>query len=504
MYFYHLTFYFILCFNLVAMPLQAQPTETTHLEFNFDNHQFTEAKNQLQIKPVAVNLTTDRFGNKQSAVYLPGNPFSYLNLGTSALLKPTTGTLALWVKIENKIYAGRGAETNPIIITKNTEGNDFYEAYQVSYIPTADRLYCNLSKDSSRQITVASKDTVDLRNWYHVVLTYNDETVAFYLDGKLQGQSSKGFTTSFLPTDSVVMGITANQKNERWSFASVDDIHIFHRVLSSSEIENLYNAPNPNRLSNLLKKAGQYAIITGIALIAILVIVFRNRQKLKKQKERYELENKINELEIKVIKAQMNPHFISNCLSAIQELIYTGQVEKAGLYLAKFSFFLRSVLDYSDKTFISVKEEIEIIERIVELEQLRFKDDFAFQLQVDKTVDTDNTEIPSLITQPFIENAIWHGLLPLNGTRKAVLKISIYKKDTFIFIDIEDNGVGRNLKKVNIDKVSRGTKLAKDKLHNTNMLRRTDHYKLNILDLVDENELPCGTKISIRLSDYEQ
>lgn len=503
MFLYPRAIYFTFCFNLFAVFIQAQPNEATHLEFNFNNHQFAEVENQLQIKPVAINLTTDRFGNKRSAVYLQGSPFSYLNLGTSGLLKPTTGTIALWLKIEARVYAGTGVETNPIIITKNGKGDDFYEAYGLSYAPSQNKLSGCFTQDSARQITLSSQSEVEFGTWYHVAVTYSNTSAAFYIDGKFQVQSKKEFVTHFLLTDSVVVGISANKKNDRWSNISVDDINIFHRVLSSSEIEDLYNAPNPNKLSILLNKIGRYAMIIGIALVIIIVIIYRNKQRLKRQKEKYEIENKINELEIKVIKAQMNPHFISNCLAAIQELIYTDQVEKAGQYLAKFSFFLRQVLHYSDQTFISVKEEIEIIELYIELEQLRFKDNFEFQLQVDKAVDTGNTEMPSLITQPFIENAIWHGLLPLDGIRKAVLKISIYKKDPFIFIDIEDNGIGRNSSKNNIDKVSRGTKLAKDKLQNTNALIRTDHYKFDIIDLFDKNDLPCGTKISIRLSDYE-
>jgi LytS/YehU family sensor histidine kinase len=230
----------------------------------------------------------------------------------------------------------------------------------------------------------------------------------------------------------------------------------------------------------------------------IIVLIIRNKRKLKKQKEQFELINRITELELKVVKAQMNPHFISNCLAAIQELIYKNDVDKAGQYLAKFSYFLRQILNYSDKNHITISKEIEIIKLNVELEQLRFKNEFDFLLFVDENIEIEEVLIPALITQPFIENAIWHGLLPLNNSRNAQLKINIYLQNDLPIIEIEDNGVGRNLQKI-AEENSKGTKLIVDKIDSLNRLYKTSNYKIEIIDLFNENKEQIGTKIKIQL-----
>ncbi len=208
------------------------------------------------------------------------------------------------------------------------------------------------------------------------------------------------------------------------------------------------------------------------------------------------------DLEIKVVKAQMNPHFISNCLAAIQELIYNNEVDKAGQYIAKFSFFMRQILNYSDRNLVTLKEELEMISLNMELEQLRFKDDFEFILKVENEIETTEVMIPSLITQPFIENAIWHGLLPLKGIRKPKLKLTIKPENGFINIEIEDNGVGRMDKGVNSSRNSKGTKLVKDKLEHMNKLANAPIYDLKIVDLHDANGKAAGTKIIIQIKNY--
>lgn len=231
-------------------------------------------------------------------------------------------------------------------------------------------------------------------------------------------------------------------------------------------------------------------------IVIIIFLIVRNKRALQRQKEQLELIYRVAELELKVVKAQMNPHFISNCLAAIQELIYKNEIDKAGQYIAKFSYFLRQVLNYSDKNYVSLAQEIEIIKLNIELEQLRFKNEFLFELNIANNIDLTETLIPSLISQPFIENAIWHGLLPLNNLRKPILKVNVFLNEGLPIIEIEDNGVGRHLKNENI--YSKGTKLVSDKIESLNRLNQTSNYKIEIIDLVENNE-KIGTRIRIRL-----
>lgn len=487
-------FVFIFCWPLVYF---AQVDSTVTLTFDFNEHEIKEKDNKVIPRAEGITLTADRFGNEKSAVYIHGNVSSYLNLSTSSLLKPKTGTVSLWVNMDRRVYSGKGYDCNPIIHTKNGKGHDFIIAYSIYYDTYSKRIIASSSRDSLNEAIVGSIDTCRFGKWNHLVITLDDKSFSFYINGELQQRVRKNFTTQYLYSDSVMIGHTASAKNERYSQGIFDDMQFFHRVLSEKEIKELYEAPNPNKFKNVIAEILKYGIIILILILVIITLIIRNKKALKRQKEQLELINKITELELKVVKTQMNPHFISNCLAAIQELIYKNDIDKAGQYIAKFSYFLRQVLNYSDKNYISLSEEIEIIILNVELEQLRFKNEFLFEIHADENVDLKEILIPSLITQPFIENAVWHGLLPLGNIRKPVLKINIFLQDGLPIIEIEDNGVGRHSKKNN-NRNSKGTKLVSDKIESLNRLNQTSNYKMEIIDLT-KNDEKVGTKIRIQL-----
>jgi hypothetical protein len=489
-----------LFFLLLLCPYSfSQADSTIRLRFDFNDHNYREAGDQLTIKPVGVTLTKDRFGNKNSAVYVHGNASSYLNLGTSNLLKPRIGTIALWVNLQNIMLTGKGYGGNPFFIIRNAPVEDFDIGCGIGYNWSARRMGAQVSRDSLKEVTAFAKDTTVLNTWYHLAITYNNNYFAFYVNGELEAKLSKGFESIFLENDSVVLGRTTGFKNERYVNAIFDDICFYHRVLSPQEIEELYNEPNPNKLKNTLFEVFKYGIVIIILCCIIIIILIRNRMLLKKQKKFYELSylhHRIRELEIKVIKTQMNPHFISNCLSAIQDLIYSGQIDKAGEYLAKFNVFLRQVLDSSDKHYLTLEKELDMIRLNVELEQLRFKNEFSFHIHIQEGIILNEILVPALITQPFIENAIWHGLLPLKE-RQPSLTVRIYEKGGCTYLTIEDNGVGRS--NTGTNKNPKGIKLVADKIESMNQFRNSNDFKLEIVDLSDENRLPAGTKVIIQL-----
>lgn len=125
-------------------------------------------------------------------------------------------------------------------------------------------------------------------------------------------------------------------------------------------------------------------------------------------------------------------------------------------------------------------------------------------MNIAENVEIEDQLVPALITQPFIENAIWHGLLPLENKRKARLTISISEQNECVFIEIEDNGVGRISHKNQTDYTSKGTKLVMDKIESINKLLKGNDYKLEIVDLTDVTNNPCGTKIIIQLKNSKE
>ncbi len=209
----------------------------------------------------------------------------------------------------------------------------------------------------------------------------------------------------------------------------------------------------------------------------------------------------ITEYKLIALKAQINPHFMSNCLTAIQHLILNNKVDEANQYLAKFSFLVRQVLNFSSKSIVSLKEELETISLNIELEQLRFENKFDYDVEIQNTIDIERTYVPPLILQPIIENAIWHGLLPLKKTRKGILKIMVFADTEILKIIIEDNGVGRKKsdRTIGNSKNSKGMQIIEQRIKNLNNLYKTTVGDLFFEDLVDDLNNPLGSRITIVL-----
>jgi hypothetical protein len=435
--------------------------------------------------------------------FLGGGGASYLNLGTSKLLKSPNMTISFWVNLLRRNYAGKGGDFNPLIQLKNGPEEDFNNAFSVTYNPTLNHLAFSSTKDSTLEAYVFDSEPFTFKQWHHVVAICNNSLLVIYVDGYLRQQTPKAFETKFYMYDSLLIGHTGSKKNERMAIGSFDDIKVFHRSLSEKEIWDLYKAPNPNEFKKILNEIYKYGLIILGFLLIVIVILIRNKRVLKRQNAQLALTNKISELELKVVKAQMNPHFISNCLVAIQDLVYSREIEKAGLYIAKFSFFLRQVLNYSDENYITIAEELEVIKLYIELEQLRFNNEFKFELIIEEGIDYEEILMPSLITQPFVENSVWHGLLPLKNLRPAQLTIRVLMRNGLPIIEIEDNGVGRDLLNPPQRK-SKGTKLVVDKIESLNQLSNTTHYKIEIIDLQNGDKKQIGTKIIIQLENLKE
>jgi len=181
-----------------------------------------------------------------------------------------------------------------------------------------------------------------------------------------------------------------------------------------------------------------YSLIGG--LILFLIAGFLMFKYIKQQR----LAN--NLLALKSLRSQMNPHFIFNALNSVNSFIATNDERTANKYLSDFSHLMRSVLENSEEDFISLKKEIELIELYTKLEHFRFQDKFDYRITVNETIDTENFQIPPMLLQPYIENAVWHGLR--YKTEKGHLDISIEPKSkNEITITIADDGIGRERSK---------------------------------------------------------
>ncbi|MEO6306155.1 MAG: histidine kinase, partial [Bacteroidia bacterium] len=330
----------------------------------------------------------DRFGNTGSAFFFLGNNDSYLNLGTDSVLKPKHGSISLWVNLDRAVYRGHGIACNGFIYTRAHKNADFNEAYQISYDFNLKKIGASNTNSDVEQTSLYPVNKTYLHFWYHVVLVYDKDHSALYINGVLEARASKNFETRFLDGDSVVVGVHNELRNNR-SFAGViDDIEIYNRVLSQSEVLKLYNAPNPNKKNIALRLA-----LGGILLIILIFLLgwwikWRIAKGVKIEKEKNVLNVRLIELETRAIRTQMNPHFIFNSLNTLQRFILEDDKAKSYTYLIEFSKLLRKLLESSESDTISLKDEIEILKAYLDIEKLRFDNSFEFKI-TSEVINTD-------------------------------------------------------------------------------------------------------------------
>jgi ligand-binding sensor domain-containing protein/putative methionine-R-sulfoxide reductase with GAF domain len=220
--------------------------------------------------------------------------------------------------------------------------------------------------------------------------------------------------------------------------------------------------------------------------------------------ELLQMQNRLAEEKLTALRSQMNPHFIFNCLNSIQQFILNGQVDNANKYLSQFSRLIRLVLQYSENNFISLEEEINMLQLYLSLEKTRFGDSFEYKINVEEDLDTDEIKIPNLMIQPFVENAIWHGLMHKEGNRRIHISFQL-KEDQFIICEVTDNGIGRkkaaeikNAKSLDIKHNSKGMQLIKDKIDILKQQFKSD-VSIEIADVTNINDETDGTSVIIKL-----
>ena len=205
-------------------------------------------------------------------------------------------------------------------------------------------------------------------------------------------------------------------------------------------------------------------VILLIAIVVLLPLLYWGfTYALKQRMASYAKKVMISDL--RAIRAQMNPHFIFNSLNSINRYILKNEPEIASDYLGRFALLMRLVLDNSNHERILLKDELETMRLYVELEQLRFEHNFDYEIYVDEMMDSSKILVQPLIFQPFLENAIWHGLMHKeDGDRK--LKLAIKLDGNNMHCEITDNGVGRPIEKreSEIKKRSYGINLVRDRL----------------------------------------
>lgn len=241
------------------------------------------------------------------------------------------------------------------------------------------------------------------------------------------------------------------------------------------------------------------SIIAGTLIVlfsALTVFVFYKRKRdAVEKKHESELKTQAMDTEMKALRAQMNPHFIFNSLNSIKNYIDKNDTAKASLYTSKFAKLMRMILENSERKEIPIAQDLKALELYMQLESLRMHNKFVYEIKVDDAIDQENTLIPPLILQPFVENSIWHGISQRESDGR--IWISIRKEGNMINCIVEDNGVGipeqaHSEQYAHADKKSLGMKITKSRIDAINRMKKNNAT-------VTFSNLDEGTKIEVRL-----
>ncbi|MBP6432945.1 MAG: histidine kinase, partial [Ferruginibacter sp.] len=229
------------------------------------------------------------------------------------------------------------------------------------------------------------------------------------------------------------------------------------------------------------------SLLSGIFLFRML----RKRELVKKERELQALlyQKKLTELELQALKAQINPHFIFNSLNSIKLLSHQGKHSEAENYLDKFANLLRSAMEQSALQQITLKQEIDFIHNYLSLEQLRFPNKLSFTIETDKNINTNEVLIPSMLLQPYVENAVKHGVALLKNNT-GLVQVKFYKKNNNLIAEVQDNGNGISVNYENTKRKGIG-------MENTNRRSTLYNIETKIVNLKLENKDQSGTLIQL-------
>ncbi len=320
-------------------------------------------------------------------------------------------------------------------------------------------------------------------------------------------------TLSYMPNQKYAVLYKVN--NNAWGKLNADDKNLVLSSLSPGnyqlqlKIDGLENAPVESLSFNIAKPLWQtklFILGTSLLIIFLFWIIYKSRiNKIQKKNrliiDKINLEKNLNQSKLKAIKSQMNPHFFYNALNTIQSYILANDKKQAVNYLSKFSALTRTILEMSEKETIPLSEEIKTLGLYLDIEKARFSEDFEYEINTVNISDADHIKIPAMLLQPYIENAVKHGLLHKNGEKH--LSVTFEKQSDQLLISIDDNGIGM--------KKSAELNAIKNKNHRSfatvamqtriDLLNKNNSRKINISNIEKQNgaQQSLGTTVIINI-----
>lgn len=394
-----------------------------------------------------------------------------------------------------------GVECNTHGIYEDENSNIWFGTVNglVKYSPKEFKHNDNHSKTTISKIQIGYTDTI-LHQGEKLPASLNN--ISFFVDGiSLTNPKNVRYTYKLEGFDKEYTPTTEN------SFIKYDNLpsgkYVFK--VKSCNSEGMWNIEPTTFAFEILTPYYKtwWFILLGISsVLAVIYFTFQYRLKKEKRKQqrKFEQQIEISKSELKALRAQMNPHFVFNSLNSIQHYILNSKSEEAVKYLNKFAKLIRIILHNSEKSTVTINEDVESIKLYLELEQMRFDNQFSYMIVIADDIDPDYDEIPPMLIQPYLENAILHGINPKEA--KGHIEVDIKLIQSYIKITVTDDGIGRvkasELKTLlpNSKHKSLGMKITQDRLRILNIMQQSQ-LSVNIIDLYDENKQAIGTKVEL-------
>ena len=330
-----------------------------------------------------------------------------------------------------------------------------------------------------------------------------------------------GFSTLNLVRKNMVKySCMLDNYDDEWSLYDSKHRYVdYHRLRPGTYVFNLKASnevniwtENPLQLTIIIHPAWYQRAIFKVSVVLVLMVVFlvlfyqRSKiiyQKREQRRKVAELEAQMAQLKQKTLQLQMNPHVIFNTLNSIQQYIINHDIDNAVRYLSSFSRLMRRILNNSNERYIPLSDELEAVKLYLELESMRLGNRFNYKITVASDIDANNIEIAPLIIQPFVENAIIHGLVPKKNDCFLNISISRMEENRLLCV-IEDNGVGRKLsERLKVESggahKSYGMSITKRRLEMMSKISNGD-FSIDVVDLYDDSGTATGTKVNIVIS----
>lgn len=277
------------------------------------------------------------------------------------------------------------------------------------------------------------------------------------------------------------------------SFTNLDP-KIYQLKVESGNTVGLWN--DKSLIINIVVKPYFYETIWFkliIAFVSIALLFSFLRWRVNTINEKNQLTLQMSELKLKALQSQMNPHFLFNSLNSVQNYILTNRGIDGAKFLSKFSKLVRQIMENSNHQYLRFEQIIETLKMYVEIESFRFNHEFHYEFNIEENEILLDSLLPPMLLQPYVENAIWHGLMPKEGNKNLIISAII--KDNHIFCQIEDNGIGRSKITQKEGHISRGQEMTKGIF---DLLKNKDsEAKLEVIDLVDVENRPIGTRVDM-------